>query len=166
MSLQRFDFSRKTYLKCYISSYILICQPQPFVPLAIIKNCARDLSISKSWNHEPLYVLKRTVTLLNGFQPLGLQIKEGVLQLANQGGSTLACKSRPTYISSNVTFERSGIENCTNMLCENAVRKCSANTCCANIWCAIYSLQIHGVQIYAVQRIGATQERLNPNLTK
>ena len=157
MSLQRFDFSRKTYLKCYISSYILICQPQPFVPLAIIKNCARDLSISKSWNHEPLYVLKRTVTLLNGFQPLGLQIKEGVHWLANHD---------LTYISSNVTFERSGIENCTNMLCENAVRKCSANTCCANIWCAIYSLQIHGVQIYAVQRIGATQERLNPNLTK
>ena len=134
MILQKFVFSRKTYLKCYISSYILICQPQPFVPLAIIKNCARDLSISKSWNHEPLYVLKRTVTLLNGFQPLGLQIKEGVLQLANQGESTLACKSRPTYISSNVTFERSGIENCTNMLCEIV-------------------LQIHAAQIYAVQYI-------------
>ena len=72
------------------------------------------------------------VTLLNGFQPLGLQIKEGVLQLANQGGSTLACKSRPTYISSNVTFERSGFENCTNMLCKNA-------------------LQIYAVQIYTQQ---------------
>ena len=127
--------SNVTFLLCsalYPDTLLLICQPQPFVPPAIIKNCARDLSISKSWNHEPLYVLKRTVTLLNGFQPLGLQIKEGVLQLANQGGSTLACKSRPTYISSNVTFERSGFENCTNMLCENAV-------------------QIHAVQIYAVQ---------------
>ena len=122
---------------------ILICQSQPSVPQAILKNCARDWSISTILNHEPLHVLKRTVTLLNGFQPLGLQIKEGVLQLANQGGSTspwkirgstLACKSRPTYIYSNVTFERSGMENCTNRLCENA-------------------LQIHAVQIYAVQYI-------------
>ena len=64
---------------------ILICQSQPSVPQAILKNCARDWSISTIWNHEPLHVLKRTVTLLNGFQPLGLQIKEGVLQLANQG---------------------------------------------------------------------------------
>ena len=146
MSLQRFDFSRKTYLKCYISSYILICQPQPFVPLAIKKNCARDLSISKSWNHEPLYVLKRTVTLLNGFQPLGLQIKEGVLQLANQGGCTSTCKSRREYIGLQITTLPTF--QATSLLREVELK--TAPTCCAKMLCE-NAVQIHAVQIYAVQ---------------
>ena len=137
--------SNVTFLLCsalYPDTLLLICQPQPFVPPAIIKNCARDLSISKSWNHEPLYVLKRTVTLLNGFQPLGLQIKEGVLQLANQGGSRYIGLQITTYLHFK---QRHFWEKWIWKLHQHAVRKCCANTCCANICCAIYALQIHGV---------------------
>ena len=140
MTLQKIVFNRKTYLKCYISSLLCSRTGPSYIDLPTSAFCTSSnfKEVCKSLIHFKeleSWATSRVKADGHAFEWISatwLANQGGSTSTFKSGGSTLACKSRPTYISSNVTFERSGFENCTNMLCENAV-------------------QIHAVQIYAVQ---------------